>query len=222
MIKLNFYGNSYIGIYSKANDEFTLIPEDSLEKYEKRAEERLKTKMVRWSFAGSALLGIYCAMNSNGIILPDIGYKDEIDKLKHETGINIGIIKTKRTAVGNMISCNDNGAIVSPLLEKSSIKKIEDCLGVEAIGMKIAGYSTVGSCCLATNNGFVVHNDASDDEISEIEDVLKVEGINSTVNFGFPFPSYGIVANSNGYVVGDLTTGIEIMRVDNGLGFSNR
>ena len=222
MIKLNFYGNPYIGVYAKANDRFALIPEDSTEKFEHAVCSRLKVEPVRVSLVSSSILGIYSAMNSNGIVVPHIVYKEEVQKIKRETGMNVCELNTASNAIGNVICCNDNGAIVSDLMEKKNLKKIEDCLGVEAVQMKIAGFSTVGVACIATNKGLIAHNDIEDEELKQIEEVLKVEGINSSVNMGFPFPAYGIIANSKGYVVGDKTSGIEIMRIERGLGFTEK
>ena len=38
-------------------------------------------------------------------------------------------------------------------------------------------------------------------------------------NFGFPFVKSGLIANSNGYLAGSRTTGIELGRIDEALGF---
>jgi translation initiation factor 6 len=86
----------------------------------------------------------------------------------------------------------------------------------------IAGFTTVGVACIATNKGLVAHNEINDDELKHVEEILGVEGTNSSVNMGFPFPAYGVVANSHGYVVGDKTSGIELMRIQRGLGFTEK
>jgi len=40
-----------------------------------------------------------------------------------------------------------------------------------------------------------------------------------TVNFGSPLVGSGILANSRGYVAGDETTGPELGRIEDALGF---
>lgn len=222
MIKLNFYGNPYIGVYVKANDNVALIPQDSMEKFEESIRHRLKVDVVRATVASSSILGIYTAMNSNGIIVPHLAYKEEVQKIIKDTGMEVCKLNTSSSAIGNVICCNDNAAIVSDLIEKENLKKIEDCLGVEVVQMKVAGFATVGVAVAATNKGLVAHNDISTDELMRIEKILGVEGANSTVNMGFPFPAYGVVANSHGYVVGDKTSGIELMRIERGLGFTKK
>ncbi len=223
MIKINFYGNPYIGIFAKANEKCALIPEDAHRKFEQAIAERLKVDVAKTSIAGSSLIGIYSVMNSRAVVVPNVIYAEEVRRIERETGLAVCIIDTKNTAIGNSVCCNDNGAIISSAMEKENVSKIERALDVEAVQMDVAGYVAVGSACTATNEGFVAHNDVDDDELEKISKVLGgCGGINGTVNFGFPFPAYGIIANSSGYVVGEKTTGIELMRIEQGLGFSKR
>ncbi|MGB9635097.1 MAG: translation initiation factor IF-6 [Candidatus Micrarchaeia archaeon] len=222
MLKLAFYGNPYIGIFARANDEFALIPEDSQPKFEESLRERLKVDIVRTSIYDSSLIGLYCTMNNNGIITTHLAYNEELHRIRKETGLDIYVLKSKYTAVGNIMCCNDKGAVISKYIDTKTSKEIGEFLDVEVIRAKIAGYNTCGSACICTNKGFVVHNDVTDSEMDQLRDIFGVDGINSTVNFGFEFPMYGIIANSKGYVVSENTTGIEVMRIDQGLGFSRR
>lgn len=222
MIKVSYHGNPYIGIFARANESVALVPQDVHNKFSEAIEHRLKVKVIEVSLCSSSLIGIYSAMNSNAIIVPDIAYSDELKKIKRETGLDVCEIDTKNTAIGNLIVCNDKGAIISDAMEKENLRKIADALDVECVTARIAGYQTVGSACVATNNGFVLQNDAEGNDMELAERVLKVEGINSSVNFGFPFPGYGVIANTKGFVAGDKCTGIELMRVEQGLGFAKR
>ncbi|MEM0437801.1 MAG: translation initiation factor IF-6 [Candidatus Micrarchaeia archaeon] len=222
MIKISYHGNPYIGIYLRASDKVALVPEDTPHKLRSAIESRLGVAAVSTSLCGSGLLGIYSAMNSRAVIVPHIAYASEVRQIRNECGLEVCQIETKNTAIGNLIACNDCGAIVSEAIEPTNVRKIADALDVEVVRGRIAGYLTVGSACAATNKGFIIHNDASDEDFEMAEGVLKVEGINSTVNFGFPFPSYGVVANSNGFIAGEKCTGIELMRAEQGLGLSGR
>ena len=135
----------------------------------------------------------------------------EIQKLQeffkeHGVDINIGRLASKCTAIGNMISCNDHAAIVSPRI--SEIETIKEVLDVRIVQREIAGHDEVGACCIATNKGFLIH-----------PGILKGDGLTGSVNLGFPFIKSGLVANSNGYLTGARTTGIELGRIDEALGF---
>ena len=50
-------------------------------------------------------------------------------------------------------------------------------------------------------------------------DNLKLKITRGTINFGSPYVRAGLVCNSNGFIVGDMSGGPEIQNVDESLGF---
>ncbi|MFH1785663.1 MAG: translation initiation factor IF-6 [Candidatus Micrarchaeota archaeon] len=215
-MKIAYYGNPWIGMFIKSNNEITMLPIDSMKKIEDMIQERLKTKTVKIGMGDSNLLGIYIAMNSNGIILPNIVKEEEVAVLK-KIGLNVHISTDKYNAHGNNIAVNDNGGIINPNIEKEDAKKIADVLGVELVPTTIAGFSTVGSSCIATNSGYLAHFKSTDDELKKMKDIFKVDGNKGTMNTGTGFVSYGAVVNKNGYIVGENTTAYEIGRLEEAL-----
>jgi len=217
MRQTSYFGNPWLGMFIATNDRFTLLPLDSMKKLEDAVVGALGTETIRVSAGDSNLLGIYVAMNSNGIILPNIMRESEIDRIK-ETGINVYVSQEKYNAHGNNIAVNDKGGVINPNVDPGEKRRIEDALGVELVAMRIADYSTVGSACLAANTGFLAHFKASDDEMAELKGVLKVSGSKGTVNTGMGFVAFGAVVNRRGYVVGEQTTAFEMGRIEEALG----
>ena len=128
------------------------------------------------------------------------------------------MLNIRATALGNLIAANDRGAIVSPLVERSVIPRIKEVLGVENIvQQQVASIPTVGSLMVVTNKGGVIHPGASDDEIKMLSSIFGVELMTATVNFGIYFVRAGIVANDYGALVGDDTTGPELVRIQQAL-----
>jgi translation initiation factor 6 len=215
-MKTTYYGNHWIGMFLKTNNEFTLLPVDSMNKIDEVVQTALKTTVVKIGMGDSNLLGVYDAMNSNGIILPNIVKEEEIAVLK-KLGLNIHVSKDKFNAHGNNIAVNDNGGVVNPHADREEAKKIADVLGVELIPTEIAGFTTVGSACLATNEGYLAHFKATDDELKKLSSIFKTHGNKGTMNTGNGFVAYGAVANKNGYVIGENTTAYEIGRLEEAL-----
>jgi len=211
-------GNPFIGLFGKTNDEITLLPRSASLRVRSACEEAIGTRIVYASIAESNLIGLFCALNSNGIILPSIATKSEINEIK-KFGLRCYVMKDKRTAVGNNIATNDKGALINPNINKNDARAIAECLGVEVHALRIAGYETVGSACVATNNGFLLHNEASEEEIERVESALGVRGGTGTANMGVPFVGLCLLANKRGYVVGESTSGFEFQRIDESLGF---
>ncbi|MBU4201791.1 MAG: translation initiation factor IF-6 [Candidatus Altiarchaeales archaeon] len=206
-------GEDFVGLLGFATDKYAILAEKF------PGIEALGVPELRTRIYGTNLIGMFCCGNSNGILLPYFVLKSkikELEKFFSKIDVKIGILPGKHTALGNLVACNDSGAVISPKISDPNL--IEDVLGVKATVMEIAGHEEVGSCCIATNKGFLVHPDAEDD-LKFLKRIFKVEGMAGSVNFGFPFVKAGLVANSNGYLTGLGTTGIELGRVDEAFGF---
>ena len=217
MNRTTYFGNPWIGMFIKTNDNTTMLPVDSMKKLADVVTANLKTDIVKVSIGDSNLLGVYMSMNSNGIVLPNVMRKEEVENIK-KSGLNIYVSPEKHNAHGNNIAVNDKGGIANPHISKKEIKKMGDVLGVELVPTTVAGYSTVGSACIAKNTGFLAHYKTSEDEMAVLKDALKVYGSKGTVNTGTGFVSYGIIVNNNGYVAGDQTTAFELGRLEEALG----
>ena len=177
----------------------------------KKLSEYLQTDLLITSVANTRLLGILMVVNNHGILLPRTSSEDELEMLKKRTDLNIEVIDVKYNALGNMMSVNDKGGIVSPSLPKESIKQISDALDIEVIQKKIAGFHQVGAVMAASPTGGIVHPETDEEDIKIIKNILRVNIEPSTINGGIPFLSSGILANSKSMVVGKLTNGPEIM-----------
>jgi len=77
----------------------------------------------------------------------------------------------------------------------------------------------VGMAAVVTNKGCLCHPKVTDDEKAVLQDVFDVEVMIGTVNHGFPMIGSGLVANTKGAIIGDQTTGIEMGRIEEALGF---
>ncbi len=211
--KISIYGSSSIGVFIFTSETFSLIPPDIDFRKIKIIENTLNTKVFSTTIMNSKLLGIFVIGNSKGILVPKLVLEREISSLKkYLDNINIGIIDSKVTALGNLILTNDHAAIVSPYLSGLS-KKIQEILDVEVIIKDIGGSPLVGAMALVTNRGGLVHPMIPDDEIDFLKDFFKVNMNVGTINRGYPYIRVGMVANSKGALIGMDTTGPEIMRI---------
>ena len=166
--------------------------------------------------AGTILLGVYAAANSNGIVVPDLVSEQEIETLTNVT-TNVVQLKSRRNAFGNLILVNDHGAIMSETLshENVVVQKIRDALDVEIVVGSIARLPYVGSLASVNNNAAFVHPECTEEEAEFISSVLKVKVDSGTVNRGSPVVGAGMLTNDFGVVVGDLTVGPELMIMTN-------
>lgn len=219
ILKTELFGRSLIGVFMEVNNSFVLYP-SSLNKSDlNKVKEIFNVPCYSFTINNSKLLGIYSASNENGIILPHIIRDDEIESLneslKNEgNSIHVEALKSRDNTFGNLILCNDNGAIISPLLRPFK-KTIENVLDVETVIYDFAGMILPGSISLANNKGCLIHPLATDDDIEYISSILQVETDVSTINRGTPYLSAGAAVNDSFGVFGSKTTGPEMMRLTN-------
>ncbi|MEX0656137.1 MAG: translation initiation factor IF-6 [Nitrosopumilaceae archaeon] len=211
IIKYDVYRGPNIGVYTKVNDSFVFLPNGFAKTKAKNLADYLKTDFIFTSIANTRLIGTLMVANNNGILLPNISFEHELEHLKKSTNLNVDVLDTKFTALGNLICVNDKGGVISPMIPKENLRKIQDVLGVEIIQKKVAGYHQVGAMIVATSHGGIIHPETDDEDIKTISSVLGVNVEPATINGGIPFVSSGILANNKSIVVGTLTNGPEIM-----------
>ena len=211
IIKYDVYSGPNIGVFTSVNDKFVFIPNGFAKTKAENLAHYLQTEYLMTPVANTRLLGILMVLNNHGMLLPRTSSPEEITNLRKCTDLNVKILDTKYNALGNLISVNDKGGIVSPIIEKEYVKEIEDVLDIEVIQKKIAGYYQVGAVMEANNFGGIIHPETEEEDIKKISNVLGVNVEPATINGGTPFISSGILANNNTIVVGNLTTGPEIM-----------
>lgn len=211
IIKYDVYRGPNIGVYINVNDDFILLPMGFAQTKAEKLGDYLKAEIIYSSVANTRLLGALMVMNNNGILLPKTAYTDEYEFLKKETKMEIGVLDSKYSALGNVICANDKGAIASPWLSKEDCKTIEQVLGVEVLQKRIAGFNQTGAVMVANNSGAAIHPEADEEDMKTFANVMGVKIEQTTINNGIPYVTSGIVVNNHAVVVGSMTSGPEIM-----------
>lgn len=222
--RISINGNVNIGVYIYANDKFCLIPQTTPQKVINVIEEALKVPVYKVKIADTPIIGVFITGNNKGLLLPNILSEDEVKLFKRiceENNMRLHILNSKRNALGNLILVNDNSALVSMLIEDVDITEIEEALEVKNVKKGfIAGIPTVGSAAAITNKGLLLHPDTPVNEVEKLAKFFNVKADVGTVNFGSSFVRSGLVVNSNGAIVGELTTGPEIVRIEQVFGIA--
>jgi len=215
---LDFFENPNLGVFCRTNENVTFMRQGLPKKIKKKIKTVLDSKIVELSIADANIVGSLLSINSNGAVVTDFADENAIKIIKAE-GLDVCVICDKLNATGNDILVNDNGALVHPSLEKNSVKEIEETFNVPVYKGTIADLNTVGMAAVVTNKGLLCHPKVSDKEKRELEKVFDVEVMIGTVNHGSPIIGSGLVANTKGAIIGNATTGIEMGRIEEALGF---
>ena len=215
---LHFNENPNVGVFCRAHDHVVFVRKGLLKKIKKKITQTLDVKLVELNIADASIIGSLLALNSTGAVVTDFVDSKTV-KIVADQGLDVCVIGDKYNAAGNDILVNDNGALVHPDLMDKSLEDIEKTLGVPVYRGTIGSLKTVGMAAVVTNKGLLCHPKVSDDEKKLLKKVFDVDVMIGTVNHGSPVIGSGLVANSKGAIIGNLTTGIEMGRVEEALDF---
>ena len=216
--RVDIVGNPNVGVFITATDDFAIVPYNLLDEKVDIIKETLEVEVIKSSISGRSLLGSLSVANSNGIVVSPHVLDREVKQFE-DMGLNVATIPGQFTAVGNIVAANDNGAIASPFLEDEAIQVLEETLDVDVRASHIVGSDIIGSLIKVTNRGFLMSPNALQSEVNFAREVFGVEGDIGTVGRGIPLVGACIIGNSDGAIVAKDSTGPEMARVEEALGF---
>lgn len=216
--RVDIVGNPNVGVFTLATDDLAIVPYNLLDEKAEIIKETLEVDVVKSSISGSSLIGSLAVANSNGMVVSPHVLDREVKQFE-DLGINVAAVPGQYTALGNIIAANDKGAIVSPFLSEEAINIIENTLDVNVEATSMVGSDIIGSLIQVTNKGFLISSKAVKSEIKFAQEVFGVEGDIGTVGRGIALVGACSIANSNGAIVAKDSTGPEMARVEEALGF---
>ena len=216
--RVDIVGNPNVGVFVLATDDLAIVPYNLLDEKADIIKEALDVEVVKSSISGSSLIGSLAVANANGIVVSPHVLDREVEQFE-ELGLEVAAIPGNYTAVGNIVAANDNGAIVSPFLSEDAINTIESTLDVNVEATSMVGSDIIGSLISVTNKGFLISSTAVESEVDFSRKVFGVEGDVGTVGRGISLVGACSIANSNGAIVAKDSTGPEMARVEEALGF---
>ncbi len=213
-MKLAVNGNPLIGLYAKVSENFAIVGvRDS--GLISALQERLDVDVILTKISGSELVGAMVALNSSGAVVSSYITSDELRVL--EAKMDVLVVDTPMTCLGNNLCINDRGGIANPEMDAELIRKIGDFLNIDLVPGTVGGIKTVGMAAVITNRGGIANPNINEWEIKKLEEVTGVEVLTGTVNFGNDMVGSSLIANSKGYVVGRDTTGFELGIIEEAL-----
>ncbi|HKZ41031.1 MAG TPA: translation initiation factor IF-6 [Candidatus Hodarchaeales archaeon] len=218
---VSIQGGPNIGLWMIATDNYAFLPDGLTGSFYKIAERVLHVPLIEIT-TDSRILGALVCANDNGVVVSHIISDSSLQNFREKfPNLRIERVEAGYFAMGNIMITNNRKTLVSPIIGKTEQKSIADALDTETLVTRVAESDLIGSLIRITERGGVISPIAQDeDEINDLSKILfsapgKLE--TSTVNRGFQFPAGGIIANSKGALLGNLSTGIEIIKISEAL-----
>lgn len=203
IVQTTFNGDQNVGLYGVVTEKYFLTGL-KINKNPFNVKQKVITIM------DTSFVGIFCAGNSDGLVVPKTITEEELKRVEKITSVLV--LDTNYTALGNLILMNDHGIIISRLIKKKK-GELKDFFGLNIDIMKIGSMNLVGSAGYATNNGCLVQPKLKNNQKANIKKILKVNVDIGTVSFGSPFVASGLLANTKGLIVSEQTSGPELQRI---------
>ncbi len=219
MLRAALSGSAYVGVFARATDDCLLVRPDIDESLLADFESELAVPAIRTTVAGSGTVGALAVGNENGILVSERVTDRERERIESEADLPVFELPGRINAAGNVVLANDTGAFVHPDLSREALRAVEDALSVPVERGMIADVRTVGTAAVVTNNGVLCHPKTTDETLDFLEELFDVYADIGTINYGGPLVGSGLIANSNGYIAGQETTGPELGRIEDALGY---
>jgi len=214
-----FAGSSYVGVFAQATDDCLLIRSDAEEDVIEGMADELSVDALPTTVAGSNTVGALSVGNENGLLVSGRVTERERERIESATDRPVYGLPGKINAAGNVVLANDSGAYVHPDLTDEQVGVVEDALSVPVERGSLGDVDTVGTAAVATEHGVLCQPGAREAELEALEDLLGVYADVGTINYGAPLVGSGMIATDDGYVVGRDTTGPELGRIEDTLGY---
>ncbi len=215
--RLKIAGSALLGVFACCTEEAVLVPLETTPVSIRSLERHLGISPLKMTVAGGSVIGSLVCGNSRGFVLTPHASDEDLTRLSSRG--RVARLPGKISAAGNVILANDTAALVHPGLSDRACESISRTLAVDVRRGTIGGLKTVGMTSSVTNRGVLAHPRLAEAELAELEDLFGLPVDVGTVNFGSPLVGSGILANGHGYVAGDETTGPELGRIEDALGF---
>ena len=219
MLRLSVAGSSYLGVFARATPECLLIRHDIDDEQAESMAAELGVESVATTVGGSGTVGSLAVGNENGVLVSNRATERETERI--EAAVDGPVVKLpgRINAAGNVVLANDYGAYVHPDLSREAVSAVKEALDVPVLRGALGGVNTVGTAAVANNTGVLCHPNASESELETLEDHLDVYADLGTINYGTPLLGSGLVATDESYLAGEDTTGPELGRIEDTLGY---
>ncbi len=219
MLRAAVFGSPYVGVYVAATDDACFVRPDLEGDLASAIADELAVELVETTVGEAVTVGALIAGNANGLVVSARVTDFERERLEAATDGAVVELPGRINAAGNVVLANGQGAYLHPELSDAAVDAVEEALDVPAERGTLGGVRTVGAAAVATDRGVLCHPKTTDEELDDLEGLLGVPADIGTVNYGGPLVGSGLVAAAGGYVAGDETTGPELGRIEDALGY---
>ncbi|MGQ9479137.1 MAG: hypothetical protein ACUVQ0_03820 [Thermoproteota archaeon] len=211
--KASIWKTPFIGAYSKVFGASAIVNKNAPRGFVRKIKDFLKVDSIAFTnIAGVHAVSSMVATNTDFIIVPDLVEEEELNELR-KLGKEVLIMDSKLKAWGNLMILSDRGVVFSHTVPARDARKIIDSLGLDYGFSSLASFSSIGALAVPGEELCFVSKALNEAETRLLGDVLKLKVYAVSVNDGLVFIRLGMLLSSHGVLVGNSTTGAEIINI---------
>lgn len=215
---MEFESNPNIGLYMFVNDKFAIIGKQVSETKKKEIEEVLQVPIYVTTILSTDLVGIFAAGNNDFLVLPDL-YDYELkvfEEICEKHDVKLIKLENKLNTFGNNLCFGNKTILINHIYPKDFKDELAKQTKYKIVELKNPEFENAGAIAVYKNDKYFISQEISEEEAKEIASEVGAVG---TINAGSNFVASGIVGNSNGILIGSMSTSIEIQNVVEGLNY---
>lgn len=215
---MEFEGNPNIGIYMFANDKFCLVGNSLNENQKKEVEKVLQVPVYPISILSTDLIGIFIAGNNEMMLIPEVfdHEREELTKICKKHEVELIEFSARLNTLGNNICVGDKKLLINPEYSDGFKKNVKLKTKYEIFEIENPEFRAIGSVCKFLNGKYFVSQEFEENQLKMIVDEVGAVG---SVNGGSNYVASGIIGNSNGLILGSMSSTVEIQSVVEGLNY---
>ncbi len=213
LIKSTILKSPYLGVYSFLNDDFCILPSTILQKEEAIFKKNINAKIIKTTINDSSLIGIYLTGVKNKLIVNEDSITPKELNILEKEGVKIEFVNDYN-ALGNIFAINKNIGVSSSFVKAETISKVNKFLKIDVIPKKIGTLDLPGANVYVNDYFFIANPRIKENEFKFLKDNFKVDGTSTTLNYGDSFIGKDVISNKDVLFVGNNTSNIELMKID--------
>ena len=211
---LNIFGDPAIGLYLTSNDDYTLVPPGLPEEAKRIIESTLGTTLVETTAGGYKILGAFAILGDSYLLASSIFSDEELNHLRQELDMAIYVVDSKVNVIANTILLHGSKALISYLYSAQLEEQLRRLLGVDVERVRLGPVDIFAQYLVPLDDKLLSAPIYSKEEAKFFAQRLGLQRIvHTTVNRGSIFLRSGMVHNSRGLLLGDLTTPVEYEQI---------
>jgi translation initiation factor 6 len=215
---MDFEGNPNIGLFMFVNDSFALLGKTVPKEKKEEIEKILQVPVYQISVLQTDLVGVFLSGNNSMIISPELPEYEqkELESICLKHNVTFISISHNLNTFGNSLCVGEKHILCSKEYGKQFKKELEEKTSLLVVPVVKEAYNSIGGLSVHANKKYFLSQELEEKDVKDI--VAEVGGV-GTINGGSEFVSSGVVANSNGILIGSMSTTIEIQAVLEALNF---